>query len=127
MATGKSILDFHGKQHTERDFSISIIGLTLPKEQLHRNINNRVDKMIEAGLVEEVKSLLPFRHVNALQTVGYSEIFEYLDNNLTLEQAIEKIKTNTRRYAKRQMTWFRKDTRIQWFSPIEVDEIIKHF
>ena len=126
-ATGKSILDFHGKQHTERDFSISIIGLTLPKEQLHRNINNRVDKMIEAGLVEEVKSLLPFRHVNALQTVGYSEIFEYLDNNLTLEQAIEKIKTNTRRYAKRQMTWFRKDTRIQWFSPIEVDEIIKHF
>jgi tRNA dimethylallyltransferase len=90
------------------------IGLYLPKEELHEHINRRVDKMMEAGLLEEVRRLLPYRALNALQTVGYSELFDHLDGKLSLEQAVEAIKMNTRRYAKRQMTWFRKDPAIRW-------------
>ena len=81
--------------------------------------------MIEHGLVEEVKSLLPDKKLNALQTVGYSEIFDYLDNKISLEKAIEQIKINTRQYAKRQMTWFRRDKEIKWFSPMDIDGIKK--
>jgi len=88
--------------------------LELPKEELHANINSRVEKMINDGLVEEVRSLQGYREVNALQTVGYSEIFEHLDGKISLEAAIEEIKKNTRRYAKRQMTWFKKDKEINW-------------
>ena len=123
-STGRSIFDFRKNKKPERDFNIIKIGLELPREDLHDNINRRVDKMIEDGLVEEVRSLLSFRDLNALQTVGYTEIFEFLDGKISLHEAIEEIKKNTRQYAKRQMTWFRKDKEITWFSPKQVDEAV---
>ena len=123
--TGKSILNFHKGEKTKRDFNILKIGLELPKEELQRNIESRVEQMIEKGLVEEVRRLLPDKHLNALQTVGYSEIFAYLQGNSTLTRAVEEIKKNTRQYAKRQMTWFRKDKEVQWFFPYEIDKIIE--
>lgn len=123
-STGRSILDFRMNNKTKRDFNILKIGLELPKEELHQNIHSRVDKMIEQGLIEEVKELIPYRNLNALQTVGYSEIFEFIDRKVSLEKAIEEIKKNTRQYAKRQMTWFRKDKEIQWCNARQVDRII---
>lgn len=123
-ATGQSILSFRKKEKAQRDFNILKIGLDVPKEQLHQQIHTRVDKMIAAGLVDEVQSLLPYRQLNALQTVGYAELFEYLDGKISLEKAIEQIKTNTRQYAKRQLTWFRKDEEIKWFAPGQVMEMI---
>jgi tRNA dimethylallyltransferase len=125
-ATGKSILEFQKGKKAERYFNIIKIGLELPKEALYNNVNARVDKMNEAGLVEEVKGLLPYRDMNALQTVGYSEVFEWLDGKTNLEKAIEEIKKNTRQYAKRQMTWFRKDREIKWFNPEEIKKIKEH-
>lgn len=124
-ATGQSILSFHSKEKKQRDFNIIKIGLELPKEELHRNINSRVDAMIRSGLLEEVQSLLAYKNLNALQTVGYAELFDYLDNKLSLEEAIERIKINTRQYAKRQMTWFKKDKEIRWFHPSDANEIFK--
>jgi tRNA dimethylallyltransferase len=114
LSTGHSILSYQAKQRRPRPFRIRMIGLLLPKEELHRRINDRVDQMMEQGLLEEVRSLLPFRDHNALQTVGYKEIFGYLDGKCSLDAAITNIKTNTRHYAKRQMTWFRKDPSIEW-------------
>ena len=123
-STGRSILDFRKNIKATRDFTIIKLGLELPKEQLHQQINRRVEKMIEEGLVEEVRSLIPYKHLNALQTVGYNEIFDFLDNKLSFAEAIEEIKKNTRQYAKRQMTWFKKDKEIKWFSPIQGNELI---
>jgi tRNA dimethylallyltransferase len=117
LSTGRSILSFRSGAPRHRPFRIRKIGLDLPKEELHRRIHDRVDQMIEHGLVEEVKGLLPYRNHNALQTVGYKEIFEYLDGKTSLDEAVANIKTNTRRYAKRQLTWFRKDPSIQWTDP----------
>jgi tRNA dimethylallyltransferase len=114
LSTGRSILAFRTQEKKQRPFNIQKIGLQLPKEELHRRINERVDRMMKNGLLEEVKGLLPYRERNALQTVGYTELFDHLDGKLSLEQAIEAIKTNTRHYAKRQMTWFRKDVSIRW-------------
>ena len=122
-ATGKSIFDFRNQDKPARNFNVIKIGLKLPKEELHRNISSRVDDMIKSGLVEEVKSLLPFKNFNALQTVGYSEIIDYLEAKKKLDEAIEEIKKNTRQYAKRQMTWFRKDKNIHWFEPGQLQEI----
>ena len=122
-STGKSILDFRKNEKTKRDFKIIKIGLELPKQELDSNINARVDKMIELGLIEEVRSLNEYRHLNALQTVGYSEVFRYIDGITSLDKAIEEIKTNTRQYAKRQLTWFRKDKEIHWANPKQVDGI----
>jgi tRNA dimethylallyltransferase len=122
-ATGRSILEFRKGKKEKRDFTIIKIGLELSKEELHRNINVRVDKMIEAGLIEEVKNLLPYKNLNALQTVGYSEIFNYLDGKILLKEAVELIKKNTRQYAKRQMTWFKKDKEIKWYSPADMEKI----
>jgi len=115
-STGQSVLHFRKGNKIKRDFNIQKIGLELPKEELHRNIHTRTDKMIEAGLIDEVKSLLPYKNLNALHTVGYSEIVDYLDEKISLKKAIELIKTNTRQYAKRQMTWFKKDNEIKWQS-----------
>lgn len=126
LSTGQSILSFRTGQKAGRDFSIIKIGLDLPKEDLHRNIHQRVDQMVKAGLEKEVISLLPYRQLNALQTVGYQEMFEYLDGRTSLEQAVEEIKTHTRQYAKRQLTWFRRDADIHWFSPKD-PEAIKAF
>jgi tRNA dimethylallyltransferase len=123
-STGDSILSFRKSQKVERDFNIIKIGLELPKEDLHRNINTRVDKMMETGLLDEVKNLLPFKNLNALQTVDYAELFYYLDSKFSLPDAIELIKQNTRQYAKRQMTWFKKDKEVVWFTPAHVKNII---
>jgi tRNA dimethylallyltransferase len=123
-SAGQSILSFRKNKKTERPFNIIKIGLELPKEELHQNINSRVDKMLLDGLVEEVSSLKGYRDVNALQTVGYSEIFEHLDGKITLATAIEEIKKNTRQYAKRQMTWFKKDKEINWVNAKQTGEIL---
>ena len=118
-ATGRSIMDFRKGEKAKRDFNVQKIALELPKELLLRNINTRVDQMVEEGLVEEAQSLYKFRHLTALQTVGYKEIFDYLDDKITLAEAIEQIKVNTRQYAKRQLTWFKKDKEYQWLPPDE--------
>ena len=123
-STGQSILSFRRNKKIKRDFRIIKIGLELPKEELHTNINLRVDKMINDGLVEEVRSLQGYRDVNALQTVGYSEIFEHLDEKMSLAAAIEEIKKNTRQYAKRQLTWFKKDKEIHWINARQKSEIV---
>ena len=102
------------------------IGIELPREELYEKINNRVDRMIENGLVEEAGALLRFKDRNALKTVGYEELFCYLEGKIDLAEAVELIKRNTRRFAKRQMTWFRKDKEIKWFHPEEKEKIITH-
>lgn len=112
--TGQSILSFRKNKKTERGFAIVKVGIDLPKEELHRRIHYRTDQMMEHGLLQEVQSLKAYQHLNALQTVGYKELFDFLDNKITLEKAVEAIKTNTRQYAKRQRTWFRKDPEILW-------------
>jgi tRNA dimethylallyltransferase len=122
-STGQSVLTFRKGARASRAFNILKVGLELPKEDLHQHINNRVDKMMVAGLVNEVEQLQAFRTLNALQSVGYAEIFDFLDNNTGLKDATELIKKNTRQYAKRQMTWFRKDSDFKWFHPAQLDQI----
>jgi tRNA dimethylallyltransferase len=124
QATGASIRTYQQGKKVTRPFNIIKLGLELPRPGLHARINTRVDKMMEEGLLKEVEGLVPCKQLNALQTVGYTELFNYLDGNISLTQAIEQIKTNTRHYAKRQMTWFRKDTTFQWFSPDSINEVI---
>lgn len=125
-STGNSILFFRKGKKLKREFSITKIGLELPKDELVSRINRRVDKMMEEGLLHEVIGLSPYKSLNALQTVGYSELFNYLDGKISLEEAIERIKINTRQYAKRQLTWFRKDPEIKWFGPEDVKNIIEY-
>jgi tRNA dimethylallyltransferase len=122
LSTGRSILDFRGRQKRERPFEIRKIGLQLPKEELHRRINYRVDGMMEQGLLDEVRGLASFKDLNALQTVGYSELFAFLESRCSLDEAVETIKKHTRHYAKRQMTWFRKDPAVQWVDANEFQE-----
>jgi tRNA dimethylallyltransferase len=124
-STGKSILDYRSTLKKERPFRIKKIGLQLPKEKLHQQIHHRVNMMIEQGLVEEVKNLMPFQNLNALQTVGYSEIFDYLNGEIELSEAIDQIKKNTRHYAKRQMTWFKKDKDIEWLEAADWAQLEK--
>lgn len=124
-STGASILNFRKGVKAKRDFNILKIALTIPKEELHNRINARVDQMMKNGLLEEVKSLITQKHINALQTVGYKELFSCLENEISLEEAVEQIKKNTRQYAKRQMTWFKKDKDFVWFSPKDPRHIIK--
>jgi tRNA dimethylallyltransferase len=114
LATGKSITHFQSAQKVTRPFNILKIGLSMPREILNARINSRVDTMMEEGLLQEVTSLLPNAQVNALQTVGYQEIFAHLRGEITLEDAVAQIKQHTRQYAKRQMTWFTKDSLINW-------------
>jgi tRNA dimethylallyltransferase len=123
QATGVSIRTYQQGKKVTRPFNIIKLGLELTKPELHARINTRVDKMMEQGLLKEVEALVPYKQLNALQTVGYTELFNYLDGKISLQQAIDQIKTNTRHYAKRQMTWFRKDTAFQWFSPDAVNEV----
>lgn len=125
MATGRTLHSFKKAQPKERDFTVEKYGIALSREDLHSNINHRVEQMMSNGLLQEIKNLLPFRTFNALQTVGYSELFSFLDGNLSLEMAVELIKKNTRQYAKRQLTWFRKDSQIQWIGPGDFEKIIK--
>lgn len=119
VETGNSILSYKTNIKANRNFDIVKIGLELPRQELIERINKRVDLMLEEGLVSEVTSLMTFKDLNALQTVGYTEMFAYLNNQCSLEETIEKIKIHTRQYAKRQMTWFKKDDTIQWMNPFE--------
>lgn len=123
IMTGQTYSSLRKNKPKKRDFEILKIGLTRPREELVGIIHDRVDQMIAAGLVDEVRGVSGFRHLNALNTVGYKEIFQYLEGTWSLDKAIEKIKTNTRRYAKRQMTWFNRDKEIHWFHPDELDGI----
>lgn len=125
LSTGKSIIEFQTQKKTARDFRIIRIGLQLPGEELYQRINSRVDEMMQRGLAEEVKMLAPYQHLNALQTVGYKELFDYLGGKISLAQAIEAIKINTRHYAKRQMTWFKKEAEVKWFSP-DIKEVMDY-
>lgn len=109
-----------------RNFKIIKVGLQRDREELYARINLRVDLMMEQGLLDEAKKLYPNRHLNALQTVGYRELFDYFDGNITLEEAVELIKRNSRRYAKRQITWFNRYDDIAWFSPDNFDGIVAH-
>lgn len=115
IGTGKPYSSFLKTSNTKRDFDIIKIGLTADREEIYHRINQRVDDMVATGLVEEATSLFTFKHLNALNTVGYKEIFTYLEGEYSLDFAISEIKKNSRRFAKRQMTWFRKDESIQWF------------
>lgn len=98
--------------------------MTLPREELYARIDRRVDAMLEAGLQEEARRMLPYRDLNALQTVGYKELFDYFDGTITRDEAVTLIKRNSRRYAKRQLTWFRRDAGIRWFSPSDTEAVI---
>jgi tRNA dimethylallyltransferase len=122
--TGKPYSSFRSNPKKSRPFSIIKIGLNCEREKLHQKINTRVDKMIEAGLEEEAGKLHHLKHVNALNTVGYRELFSFFDGETTREKAIELIKRNSRRYARKQLTWFRNDNEMNWFEPEQIDDII---
>lgn len=122
--TGKTYTSFRTQQKKERPFRIIKIGLTRDRAELYQRINRRVDQMIEEGLVEEAKAVYPYRHLNSLNTVGYKEIFKYLDGEWELPFAIEKIKQNSRIYSRKQMTWFKRDKDILWFHPDREEEIL---
>ena len=125
-STGKKFSELRLNSSKKRDFQIIRIGLNLPRPELFSRIELRVDHMIEKGLLDEVQRLLPYRHLNALNTVGYKEIFEYLVSEITLEQAITNIKTSTRRYAKRQLTWFNRTDEYKLFEPSQLNEITNY-
>ncbi|MBC7759809.1 MAG: tRNA (adenosine(37)-N6)-dimethylallyltransferase MiaA [Phormidesmis sp. FL-bin-119] len=124
--TGKPFSYFRKKVQKTRPFNILQIGLNIDRVHLYENINNRVDLMINNGLIHEVEKLTSFRHLNPLNTVGYSELFDFFDGNSTMDEAILKIKQNTRRFAKRQLTWFNKSENIKWFRPEELEGIISY-
>ena len=121
--TGEKFSSYKTQSPKKRPFEIIKIGLNIDRELLYKRINTRVDRMLENGLLEEVQTLLLFQEKNALQTVGYKEIFTFYNNECTLEQAVINIKRNTRRFAKRQLTWFRKDENTKWFEPHQINEI----
>ncbi|MBP3757512.1 MAG: tRNA (adenosine(37)-N6)-dimethylallyltransferase MiaA [Prevotella sp.] len=124
--TGKTYTSFRRNEKKQRPFSILKIGLVRPREELYERINRRVDQMMADGLLEEARRVYPKRHLNALNTVGYKELFNYLDGTWSLEEAIERIKGNTRRYCRKQLTWLKRDPAIQWFHPDNFEEIIKY-
>lgn len=126
LVTGKPYSEIRTNSVKQRDFDICKIGITCERSQLYERINRRVDEMIEAGLEEEAKSLYPLRHINTLNTVGYREWFDYFEGKIDREQTIELIKRNTRRYAKRQMTWFGRYSDAAWFTPEQSEQIIRH-
>lgn len=124
--TGKTYTSFRTRSHKERPFRIIKIGLTREREELYDRINRRVDMMMQEGLLEEAHRVYPFKHLNSLNTVGYKEMFQYLDGEWTLDFAIEKIKQNSRIYSRKQMTWFKRDTDIAWFHPDRQTEIMQY-
>ena len=126
ITSGKPYSHQRKGERQQRPFRIVKIGTDLPRDVLYERINLRVDMMISEGLEAEARAMLPKRELNSLQTVGYREMFDYFDGNSSLDEAIELIKRNSRRYAKRQMTWFRRDAEIAWFSPHDIEPIISH-
>ncbi|WP_103327380.1 tRNA (adenosine(37)-N6)-dimethylallyltransferase MiaA [Bacteroidetes bacterium endosymbiont of Geopemphigus sp.] len=123
-ASGQPFSSFRTGLRTRRPFRVIKIGLHLSRQALYLRINKRVDQMIQEGLLQEAKTYHPYKYLNPLQTVGYRELFSYFEGLSTLENAIEEIKKNTRRYAKRQLTWYRKDQEVNWFFPDQKDEIL---
>ena len=126
VMTGKTYTSFRKNEKKRRPFRTIKIGLNRPREELYQRINARVDQMMAKGLLEEAKGLYAFKSLNALNTVGYKELFDYFDGRWTLEEAVERIKGNTRRYARKQLTWFKKDERIRWFHPDDKQNIIDY-
>ena len=124
--TGRTYSSFRVKEKKQRPFRIIKIALNRDREELYSRINRRVDEMIENGMVEEARLLLPYRSLNALNTVGYKELFRYFDGEWTMEEAIERIKGNTRRYARKQLTWYKKDNDIVWFDAAETDKVFMY-
>ena len=124
--TGKTYTSFRTREIKKRPFRILKIGLTREREELYNRINRRVDEMMEKGLLEEARSVAEYKHLNSLNTVGYKEIFKYIDGEWPLDFAIEKIKQNSRIYSRKQMTWFKRDTEISWFHPEKKEEIMNH-
>jgi len=127
MQTGRPYSAQRTGKRRERPFGIVKIGIDLPREILYERIDRRVDAMIANGLETEARTMYPYRRLNALQTVGYKELFDYFDGRITRDEAIEAIKRNSRRYAKRQLTWFRRDREVQWFAPDDTEGIIRCF
>ncbi len=123
ILTGKKFSELRSRKKAKRNFSVVKVGLNTDRKILYERINERVAQMMQDGLLEEAKRLFPLRNYNALQTVGYKELFAHLEGKISLEEAVELIKRNSRRYAKRQLTWFTKDKEIKWFSPGNKDEI----
>ena len=126
IVSGRPYSEQRSGERRQRPFNIVKIGTDMPRDVLYERIDRRVDMMVEEGLVEEARAMLPKREFNALQTVGYRELFDYFDGRCSLEEAIDLVKRNSRRYAKRQLTWFRRDEAIGWFSPDKLEEIIKY-
>jgi tRNA dimethylallyltransferase len=124
--TGKTYTSFRTQQKKERPFRIIKIGLNRDREELYNRINQRVDQMMEDGLLDEVKGLVDKRHTNALNTVGYKELSDYLDGRWPLDEAVERIKGNTRRYARKQLTWFKRDEDMRWFHPDDIQDILNY-
>ena len=126
VMTGKTYTSFRKRSKKERPFRIVKIGLDRPREELYQRINARVDAMMAAGLLDEASALYPQRSLNALNTVGYKELFDYLDGRWPLDEAVERIKGNTRRYARKQLTWYKKDEQIRWFHPENKTSIMNY-
>jgi tRNA dimethylallyltransferase len=125
-STGQPFSAFRNSAEARRPFEVIKIGLERPREELYHRINHRVDVMIEQGLLQEVEQVIAYKHTNALQTVGYKEIIGYLENEYDWEEGIRLLKRNTRRFAKRQLTWFKRDQSTQWFHPDQFQEIIAY-
>jgi len=126
LTTGKPYSSFLTRKSKQRDFSALKIGLNMDRNLLYDGINKRVEEMMEDGLLDEVRSCLDYRDLNALNTVGYKELFDYLDGRISLDTAVQLIKRNSRRYARRQLTWFNRDEEITWFCPDQFEEIMDH-
>ena len=124
--TGKTYTSFRKQTKKERPFKIIKIGLNRDREELYKRINQRVDDMMAQGLLDEARAMTPYREVNALNTVGYKELFDYMDERWSLEEAVERIKGNTRRYARKQLTWYKRDENIRWFHPDQQQEILNY-
>ena len=124
--TGRTYTSFRTHSRKQRPFRLKKIGLNIERDALYDRINRRVDQMMADGLLEEARRLLPKRHLNALNTVGYKEMFTYIDGIWTLDEAVERMKGNTRRYARKQLTWFRNDLQVKWFAPSDKDQIINY-
>ena len=124
--TGRTYTSFRTQSKKERPFRIVKIGLNRDRNELYNRINARVDAMMEQGLLHEAESLYNQRQLNALNTVGYKEMFDYMDGRWSLDEAVERMKGNTRRYARKQLTWFKRDEEVRWFHPDQIDEILKY-
>ena len=124
--TGNTYTSYRKNTKKIRPFNIIKIGLNRPREEMYERINNRVLKMMKQGLIEEAKAVYPQKGLNALNTAGHKELFAYFDGDISLDDAILKIQSNTRQYMRKQVTWFKRDNQIKWFSPTNIEEIINY-